>query len=59
MGNKVALRHSDRLGLTTSSEDRGKKNCYEHKRIHSSHEGDLSQSIDEHGWNSLCSPQYG
>ena len=31
-------------------EPRGKENCYEHKRNHSSHEGNLSQQIYAYGW---------
>jgi hypothetical protein len=31
-------------------EPREKKNCFEHKRNHSIHEGNLSQPIYEYGW---------
>src|SRR4029077_9528856 len=34
------------------------ENCYEHKRNHSSDEGNLSESIYEHGRKSVCSSQY-
>src|SRR5580704_8808416 len=39
--------------------DSSKENSYEHKRIHSNIEGNLSQPTYEHGWKSFCSSQYG